>query len=570
MDSIPLNKVIFNIVWPKKIKNSLSNGAQLIFQEQRTILSGALVIGLMSFLSALLGLVRKRLYAGILATGLEYDALVAAFKIPDLIFQIFIAGTLNAAFIPLFSRYIRKDKAVNAWRFASTILNWALILLLSTTILVFFLAPLLVRFLVPGFAVEQQELVVKLMRILLLAPLFLGLSAFVGGVIQSFRRFFLPFFSPVAYNLGAIAGILFFYPLGGIEGMAWGVVLGALLHLLIQLPLLRHLGFRWYFSWRGLGQSLREFSRLALARSLWGLFFQLRELVLVHLASYIGIGAISILDYGVSLVRFPIVILAASIAQASLPSLSAAADQEEEKFRRLFSNALGQLLFLILPASVILIVLKIPVVRLVLGTGRFDWSATVTTSWILALLALSLFAQAGRELIVRAFYALREADLPVVISIFSLSTGLIIAALLLPRLGIRGLALGLTSGSWLEFFLLLFFLLRRIHLPWPYLVGKYSRIFFAAAVMAAAVYFPVQILDQVFIDTTKVVNLVVLVWVVLTFGGSIYLFLTWILGCPEINLFLAMLFKLKSWRETFLAVPKQVKYFFSPEGQWEE
>ncbi|OQX51214.1 murein biosynthesis integral membrane protein MurJ [candidate division CPR3 bacterium 4484_211] len=545
MDSSFLGKMLHRV-----IKNGFKNGASVIFQQQRTIFSSAAVISVMVLISALLGLVRKRLYAGILAAGPDYDTLVAAFRIPDLVFQLLVAGSLNAAFIPLFSRYIVTDKPEGAWKFASLVLNFTLVFFVFLSALGMFFAFPLSQILAPGFSFNQQVQLAHLMRVVFLSPILLGVSSFVGGMVQSFKRFLIPFFSPVVYNLGAIFGILFLYPLFGLSGMAWGIVLGSFLHLLVQLPLLRHLGFRYLFcfSWRE--PALRELLRLALPRTIWAVISEAKEIIVVRLASMLAAGSISVLDYGQAVVRFPVSIFGASIAQAALPSLSEqVAKGNLKKFRSIFVNSLLQIIYILAPVSVVFIILKIPLVRLVFGTGNFSWSDTLMTSWVVALFSLSLLAQAGKELVVRGFYALRDSDTPVIVGVFSLCLGLVLAVILIPRWGVRGIVLGLSFGFLVEFGLLLGLFLRKAAISLGALLPAVIKIFVSSVVMAAAVYFPVKILDQIFIDTRLVVNLVVLVWVVLTFGGSVYLLLTWFLGCKQIEIFFLILLKLKNWRE---------------------
>ncbi|MBU1111133.1 murein biosynthesis integral membrane protein MurJ [Patescibacteria group bacterium] len=538
----------------KFFRNGLKNGAAILFQRQKTILSGAAAIAVMSLLSAVLGLVRKRLYAGLLAAGTEYDTLVAAFQIPDLIFQLLIAGSLNAAFIPLFSRHIVKEKAQKAWLFASMVLNLTVVCFSALAVLGFIFAPWVSRWLAPGFTLIQQQQTARLMRIIMLSPLLLGLSSFAGGMVQSFKRFLMPYFSPVAYNLGAIAGILFLYPIWGLEGMAWGVVIGSILHLLVILPLLRHLGFKYFPALSLRDASVRELLRLSWPRTIWAAVFQIKEVIIVNIASLLAAGSLSVLDYGQAIVRLPLSILGVSIAQASLPTLSEyAARQDMKNFKAIFINSFLQILYLLVPVSVVLVILKIPVVRLIFGTGKFAWWETVFTSWVVALLAISLFAQAGKELIVRAFYALKEANTPVIVGSGAALLGIVLSVALAVKWQVRGIALGLTISVMVEFLILLFMFIRRVELSLRLLVVPSVKIFFSAAVMAVAVYFPVQILDEVFIDTSKVINLVVLVWVVLTFGGSIYLFLTWFLGCNEIRLLFDVLLKIKNWRAAFIS-----------------
>jgi putative peptidoglycan lipid II flippase len=194
-------------------------------------------------------------------------------------------------------------------------------------------------------------------------------------------------------------------------------------------------------------------------------------------------------------------------------------------------------------------VLKIPVVRLVLGIGRFDWEATVLTSWVLAILSIGLLAQASNSLIMRAFFALKETKLPVLISVLGVVASILFAASFMAVWGVQGLAAGMTVGTTIEFLLLLWLLDARIHFDKRKLLGPIVNIAVAGLMMSAMILIPVRVLDQVFIDTTRVVNLIILVWLVLFLGGSTYIFTTWILGVEQVKIFFKILWKLRDFRE---------------------
>lgn len=537
------------------VKNLLKNGADLLFQQQKTILSGAAVIAIMILASTVLGLIKMRLYAGILGVGADFDTFVAAFKIPDVIFQLVIAGSLNAAFIPIFAEYIGKEEASSAWRFASSVLNLSLLLFASLSAIAFIFARPLSLLVAAGFTPNQTETLIFLTRIMLLSPILLGVSSFISGSIQSFQRFFVPFLSPIFYNLGAIFGILILYKPLGLPGLAWGVVLGSLLHLLIQLPLLFRLGFRYHLRFNFRDKLLGQMVRLSIPRTLGLAAEQIKAIVTINLASLLASGSISILRFAESIQSVPVSIFGLAIAQASLPAFSQEVGRKNQgRFNEVFLNSFHQILYLVVPASIVLIVLKIPVVRLVLGIGKFDWEATVLTSWALALFALSLFAQATNPLIIRAFYALKDTKTPLMASAASVIVGLIAAVGLMLIWQVKGLILGVTLGSMLEFVLLLLFLNQRLKLKVEELILPILKIFFAGLVMAVTIYVPVKVLDQVFLDTTRVVNLIILVWLVLTLGGSTYLGLTWFLGCKEIRVFFKVMLRLRSFKDAITSV----------------
>ncbi|MCA9389802.1 murein biosynthesis integral membrane protein MurJ [candidate division WWE3 bacterium] len=527
----------------------LKNGKKIIYQEQKTILSGAMVVGALLLLSAILGMIKVRLYAGVLGAGETYDIVVTAFKLPDLIFLLVVVGSLNAAFIPLFSEYIANKGSEKAWGFASSVFNWALIAFTGFGVVLFIFARPLSFIVAAGFDDSQRDLLVELMRILLISTTFLGISSYISGTLQSFKRFFIPYLSPLLYNLGAIFGILVLYQVMGPTGIAWGVVVGSLLHLLIQVPLLIHLGFKYRFT-LSTGPDMKQMITLSLPRTIGLVVDQVKTLVMVNFASVLAVGSISILSYAESIYTVPITVIGAAIAQASLPTFSEqAAKKNYGHLTQTFMASLHQIIFLTTPVMVILIVLKIPVVRLVLGIGRFDWEATVLTSWVLAIFSIGLIGQSANSLILRAFFSMKETKLPVFISSLGVVASILFSASLMQVWGVRGLATGVTIGTLIEFSLLLWLLNQRLHFDKKKLFSPIINILISGAVMAAMIFIPVRVLDQVFIDTTRVVNLVILVWLVLTVGGTTYIGLTWILGVEEVRLFFKILWKLRDFKE---------------------
>lgn len=538
------------------VASIFKNGKKLIYQEHTTILSGALVIGFLMLLSKVLGLVKVRLYAGVLGASATYDIFVAADRIPDLMYQLIIVGSLNAAFIPLFTEYITNKGSSKAWTFASSVMNWTVIAFSVVGAVMWLFAEQLSYFVAAGFTASQRVELVSLMRILLLAPVILGISSYVAGTLQSFRRFFIPFLSPLLYNLGAIFGLIVLYPFMGVEGLAWGVIVGAFLHLLIQVPLLLHLGFS-YHPTLELGEELKRLIYLSLPRTVGVGVEQIKGVVITNFASLLTAGSISILRFAESIYLVPLHIVGVAIAQASLPTMSEqAARKNHGHLKETFIASWHQILFLVVPMTVILIVLKIPVVRLVLGTGVFDWEATVLTAWVMALLSLGLVANASNTLILRAFFALCETKLPVLISVLGGVVGVLLAATFMGPWGVSGLAFGITIGTVLEFVLLLWLLDVRLHFDKRLLFMPAINIAISGIFMAVMVYVPVRYLDQVFLDTTRVVNLLILVWLVLTTGGVTYLVSTWMLGVDQITMFFKILWKLRDIREAVSTAKK--------------
>jgi putative peptidoglycan lipid II flippase len=531
-------------------KNGVQNGSKLLFSKQKTILSGAMVIGIMLLASALLGLVKKRLYASIISPGPELDVFFASFRLPDLMFQLLIGGSLNAAFIPVFSHVISRHDRKHTWLFASSIMNIVLILFVALACVFFIFSPWLARIIGLGFNEEQINLLVKLMRILLLSPILLGLSGIATGILQSFSHFLISFFSPVIYNLGAIFGVIVLYPLMGIEGVAWGVVIGSLAHFLIQLPALRHVDFKYSLILDWKNSLIRKVVKLSLPRMVGVGFEQFQTLVLISLASFLPSGSISSFDLGQSLTIMPMMILGLSIAQASLPQFSLLyAKNDIKTLKSTFRSSFNQIFFLLMPITVILVVLKIPAVRLTYGAGLFSWDDTRITAWVVAILSIGFFLQALSTLMIRLLYAVHETRVSVLVSVASIGVSLVTAmgaVWMVPSLGVKAVALGLTIGSGFEFLSLFILLVQRNLIDIQRFVSTPLRVIISGLVMAVLIYLPVKVLDQEFIDTTRVVNLGILVWLVVSGSLTVYLLMTWILGVKELGVVFRVLLKMKN------------------------
>lgn len=428
--------------------------------QSSTITSAAIIIAGASFVSRLIGLLRDRILAHYFGAGPIMDAYYASFKIPDLVYNLLIAGALTAGFIPTFTKLFEtgNDKKP-AWNLASNIIN---ILGLSLMVLcgagIIFAGPL-AKIVAPGFAAEGSVLVANFTRIMFLSPVLLGLSMVLGGILQSLRRFVLYAIAPIFYNLGIIAGAVGLYPIFGPRGLALGVVLGALLHLALQIYGAYASGYRWGWRLDLKDKATRLVAKLMLPRTLGLAMTNLNTIIVTMLASLLGAGSVAIYNYANNLQWFPVGLVGIPFALAAFPLLSAtAAKNDEENFVKTLSATAGQIIFLIIPASVIIMLLRAQIVRVVLGTGQFDWTATIGTADALAFFALGLFAQALIPLLARAFYALADTKTPFIISLISELISIISALLLMDTLGVAGLALASSVGAILNFILLTIYL----------------------------------------------------------------------------------------------------------------
>lgn len=534
------------------MKNFLRNGKRIFSRKQVNILSAATVIMFAVSISRFLGLIRDRLLAGAFFGGQEWqlDVYFAAFRLPDMIFQLLVLGALSAAFIPVFSRYLEKNEK-EAYHISSSLINFLMIIFLFLGILIFVFAQPLARLIAPNFSPTEVNLMVNLTRIMLLAQLFFCFSNFLTGVIQSHQRFLVPALAPIIYNLGIILGIVVFSRWIGIYGPTVGVVLGALFHLLIQLPLALKLGFRHVFvlDWRHPG--VREAGRLMLPRTLALAVNQVELTVAVFLATSLAAGSLSIFYFAQHLMNVPIGLFGSTIGQAALPTLSRES-KDFDKFKETFLSSFLQILYLALPVSVILLVLRIPAVRIVFGAASFPWKATLLTSRVLAIFSISIFAQAAIQLLVRGFYALRNTKTPFWIGALAVSINVILSFVFILKLdfGILGLAWATSLASFFQASLLLIFLNRMVDgFDKRKLFIPIIKMGLATALTAVALWVPMRFLDQFILDTTRTINLIALT-VVATFSGIlVYLFFSYLLKIAELRVFVGLAKRIGRWQK---------------------
>lgn len=383
----------------------------------KSITSAAVIIGIAGLTSKILGVIRDRVLAGQFGAGRELDIYYSSFRIPDLIFNLLILGALSAGFIPIFTEYFKKSTD-EAWRLINVVLSFLLIVVGGVSIILVLSAPFFMHLVAPGFTDQELAITIHLTRLMFLSPILLGISALFGGVLQSLRRFLVYALAPIAYNLGIIFGALFLTDFFGILGLAFGVILGALLHLLIQASAVFSLGYRirWILDFTHRG--LREILVLMVPRTLSLAVMQINFLVVVVLGSMLTEGSITVFHFAYNLESVPLGIFALSFAIASFPTL-AEMSGEKEKFSQIVSATIRQILFFIIPISALFIVLRAQIVRVVLGAGNFDWEDTILTMNALGIFAISLFAQSLIPLMNRAFYAQKDSKTPFFIGIIS-------------------------------------------------------------------------------------------------------------------------------------------------------
>lgn len=526
------------------VKNLLT----LIYSRQTSILSGAVIIMATMMLSKILGLVRDRLLAHVFAPD-KIDIFWAAFRLPDLIFQIAILGALSVAFIPVFTEHLERKGKKDAFEMAGAILNVSLAIFLVATILIFIFAkPLVSLMIAPGFSLDRQAQVVSLTQVILFGQIILVMGSFFIGILQSFQRFIIPALAPIFYNLGIILGIIFLSHSFGIKGAAIGVIIGAILHAGVQFPLINALGFRFKFPPKFFHHGVKEIMQLMSIRTIGLAAEQINETVGVALASLASIGSITYLTFAQHLQVVPIGLFGATLAQAALPILSSErARGRIEEFKVTLLTTLHQILFLALPAAAILIVIRIPVVRLVFGASQFDWEATVLTGKTLAYLAVGLSAQAISLLLVRGFYAMKDTKTPVLVSLIVVTLNITLAVYFIKILKMDVWSIGLANSisaiiSVTLLFWMLYFKVGKFNLR--AVLAPFLKMLMATIIMGITLYIPIKLLDQVIFDTTRTVNLMILTGISSIFALSVYVVLVWFMKVRELYTYVELIKKM--------------------------
>lgn len=538
------------------VKKLLLTSQAIFGRQQSSILSAAGIITLSSLLSAFLGLWRNRLLVGSFfgtpEARLQLDAYWVAFRLPELIFQILVIGSLSAAFIPVFSKHLKQNRP-EAFAIASSVMNIVLLIFGLLAIVIFiFAVPFTHLMTSANFSEAQIMLAAQLTRIMLLAQFFFAISNFLTGAIQAEQRFIIPALSPAAYNVGIILGIIFLSPVIGIYGPAIGVVIGACLHLLLQIPLARTLGFHYTprIWWHHAG--VREMVRLMPPRIFAISVNQIELFATVFFATALPTGSLTIMNIATQLMSAPVRIFSVPIGQASLPFLSKnVADGDKVIFKKTLLQSLHQVLFLALPAGMLLLILRVPLVRLAYGAAEFPWFATILTGKVVALLSVSIFATASNHVLTRAYYALHNTRLPLWISLVSVLINIIIAYLSVFVFGweVLGLAVGVSTSAIVQMILLTIFIVPHLKpLTAGELLASPIKMAGAAMCMALALWIPMRLLDRYVFDTTRVIPLLVLTVIVSLIGGLVYLSLAWFFRIAELDAFMQVFKKLGNWR----------------------
>ncbi|NIP30838.1 MAG: murein biosynthesis integral membrane protein MurJ [Candidatus Dadabacteria bacterium] len=426
--------------------------------------------GLVSFLtllSRIVGYFRDVIVAYLFGAGIQTDAFYVAFRIPNILRRLFAEGSLTVAFIPIFTEYLELKDEKEAKKALYSIFSVLLLILILLTVLGVIFAPYVIKLYAYGFDEITFSTAVKLNRIMFPYILFISLTALAMGVLNSVKHFFAPAFSPVLFNISMIICALLLYSHFDLPiiSLAIGVIIGGICQLSLNLYFLKKKGFIFKFTKVFKHEAVRRVGML-MAPQLFGIaVYNINILVNTQFASFMPTGTVSYLYFSERLIEFPLGIIAVSIATVMLPALSSDATIKNfENFKDKYYESLRLMLYIMIPAMVGLIVLRVPICNILYQHGEFDYIAVIKTSQALFGYGIGLWAIGGIRITVPAFYALQDTKTPVFIAFIAFIVNTISAYVLgfVFELNHLGLAIASSISSTLNFLLLLYFLDNRL------------------------------------------------------------------------------------------------------------
>jgi len=460
--------------------------------ENTRVVKAAGVVGAATLLSRILGFIRDAVIAWFFGAGLSSDAFIAAFRIPNLLRRLFAEGSLSSAFIPVFTQYIVRRGQPEAFHLARSAFRLLSILLILVSVGGILLSPWIVKFVAPGFVAEKYSLTVSLTRLMFPYIFFVGLVALCMGILNVLGHFAAPALAPVLLNISIIGSVLIISPSLSVPavGLAVGVLIGGVLQLAIQLPVLLRIGFRFWQKAKWLHPGLRQIGTLIPPVILGGAVYQINIVIGTILGSLLAEGSVTYLYFADRLVQFPLGVFAIAAATAVLPSLSRqAASEDFEALKDTFDHALKLVFFISIPAMMGLIILREPIVALLFQRGEFDSLATQLTARALLYYSLGLWAFSAVRIVAATFFAMQDTRTPVKMAGLSILVNIILGLFLMKPLGHGGLALATSLASILNLGLLVRALRNKLGvLGWKSIARSFCKTLVGSIGMGVAVW----------------------------------------------------------------------------------
>src|SRR5438128_1699918 len=489
--------------------------------------------------SRVLGWLRLSVIGATFGESPQLDAFWAAFRIPNAVFDLLVAGALASAFIPVFTGYLAREREAEGWRVASSVLNAVVLLLVAFSAVMWLLAPILVPIVVaPGFSGDQLALTVDLTRLMLLSPIFMGLSSLTTGILNSYRQFLSGATAPLVYNAVIILFALFASPFLGIQALAYGVVTGALFMWLVQLPALTFRRTRYSFSLDLGHPGVRDVLRLAGPRTLALGAVQIVFIVDTNLASRMPEGSLTALTYAFQLMLLPLGVFSIAISAAIFPSLSHYASLGQvNRMRDAVQQGIRWILFLTLPTVILMVVLRRPIVNLLFQYGHFGAEAREATQAAFLFYSIGLAGHALVQILARAYFASRDTTTPLALTLVSIGANVVLSVTLAPVFGINGLAFANSVATLLEAALLLVLLAPRARLRLVGLGYATLKQVTAALFMGVSMFLFINVTNiplNLAQDPPKLL-LFVQTLLAATFGVGVYLLAAWAIRIDELQ-----------------------------------
>lgn len=498
-----------------------------VMERARHLLRSSVIVVALLGLGKLTGLVRARLVSVAFGTGGDFDAFTAANQLPEVFVVLISGGALAAAFIPVYSAYLTSRESKKSAELANSILTLVIAVLGGISAIGIILAPwLTANILVPDFTPGQQQLTAALMRIILLQTTLFGVSGVLSSILNAHQHFALPALAPVALDVGYIFGLIFLVPEMGIAGLAWGTVVGGVLHILIQVPALLHFKFSYRPQILLRLAGVREVIRLMIPRIITLGSVQVADLFIIRLASGLATGSTSAYFIGYQLMQLPETLLGTAIAIVVFPTMAELYNAGDlDGLKQLSMNTLRIIWTLTIPAAVALVLLGQPAITVLLEDGAFTEDSTQLVYGILLFFSFRVIAEASLEILARLFYAQHDTRTPMFVALGWLAVNIALAYPLVELIGARGLALASTIAFTVQAVLL--FILNRRRLGYLYereLLATAARSLLGAAGMVAIILLISQIVAGTF-------GFLIMAGVA---GLATYLIITYAAGAREI------------------------------------
>jgi len=535
--------------------NKLIQQTRKIFlSAQGGMFSSALILGFMIVISRIFGFIRYRALAGYFTKD-QLDIFFASFRIPDLVFELLITGALTSSLIPIYIKYQKDEKERRDVTYS--IFNFLSLILIACIVILLPFLHVIIPFITPGFTGEKLKEVVYFSRILLLGQLpFLVLGNFFTGIAQARKLFLATAVPPIIYNLSVIVATLAFAPKFGLIAPIIGINVGAILFALIQLPAI------WdeIIHWRPIlvfHEGVKEFFMITGPRLLTILVSQIDATIDLTLTTLLGPGAYTIFYFAQHLQLLPVSVIGMAFGQASLPYLTEMVEsKKDEDFSRIITESLLNIFFLTMPIALYFIFARTPLVRLFFGGEKFDWDATVQTAFLLSYFAVSMPLHAAYYFLTRCFYALLDSKTPFVTSVIgvALNTAFSLVFILVLKLPVWSLGISFSLAITIQVAGLFVILMKKAKIKFMPFLLSLGKIITAAVISAPIPYIVIKLLDNLILDTTRTINIMLLLAISGVIYFLLYLFVSWLIGVSELYIITHLLIKTREYKKKIVEI----------------